>query len=80
MKEACNISELLKLERELKSPPSLWARLCNSFSEQSALNLEGDATLNLLKDLQVRTVKEYEVAYDELHNELNMDGRLELLR
>lgn len=80
MKDVQDISELLKLERELKRPPSLWARVCNSFSEQSTLTVERDAKLNLLKTLQVRTEQLYEMAYHELYKELDVDGKLEGLR
>ncbi|CAM9400423.1 unnamed protein product [Ectocarpus sp. 8 AP-2014] len=64
MEDELDINELLQMEIEL---------------EGNALSLERDAKVNLLKFLQVKTVKKYERAYDSLYYELNMDGGLECL-
>ncbi|CBJ26503.1 kinesin light chain-like protein [Ectocarpus siliculosus] len=64
MDDELDINELLQMEIEL---------------EGSDLSLERDAKVNLLKFLQVKTVKKYERAYDSLYYELNMDGGLECL-
>lgn len=48
--------------------------------EGGAPSLERDAKVNLLKFLQVKTVKKYERAYDSLYYELEMDGGLGCLR
>lgn len=65
MDDELDINELLQMEIEL---------------EGDTLSLERDAKVNLLKFLQVKTVKKYERAYDSLYYELNMDGGLEFLR
>ncbi|CAN0285455.1 unnamed protein product [Pylaiella littoralis] len=65
MDDELEINELLQMELEL---------------EGGAPSLERDAKVNLLKFLQVKTVKKYERAYDSLYYELEMDGGLGCLR
>lgn len=48
--------------------------------EGESLSLARDAKVNLLKFLQVKTVKKYERAYDSLYHELNKDGGSACLR
>ncbi|CAM9418826.1 unnamed protein product, partial [Ectocarpus sp. 4 AP-2014] len=62
--------ELLCLEAELKTP-------CES-GTTSSVTLE--AKMDMLKILQVQAVMQYQVAYDSLFYELNMEGGLENLR
>lgn len=65
MDDELDITELLQMEIVL---------------EGDALSLERDAKVNMLKFLQVKTVKEYERAYDSLYYELNLDGGMGCLR
>ncbi|CAM9093379.1 unnamed protein product [Laminaria digitata] len=66
MIEGFSIEALLQLEKELNSEP--------------ARSIERDAKVNLLKFLQISTVKKYEEAYDGLCYELSKEGGLERLR
>ena len=70
MDDEPDINELLRMESELEGDAS-------SMREPS---LERDAKVNLLKFLQIRTVKKYEEAYDDLYYELSMGEGLGCLR
>lgn len=65
MTDECNIDQLLELEAELTN---------------EAPSLGRDAKVNLLKYLQIRTVKRFESAYDDLQYELSKEEGLERLR
>ncbi|CAM9627561.1 unnamed protein product [Ectocarpus sp. 13 AM-2016] len=64
-----DIEEFLRLENELKAS-------CGS--ETSPVIL--DAKMNILKYLQVQTVVQFQLAYDDSYYELNKEGGLERLR
>lgn len=66
---AVDINELLRLETELKTSRE---------RETSPIRL--DAKVNILKYLQVQTVKQFEAEYDDLYYELNKTGGLHCLR
>ncbi|CAM9531494.1 unnamed protein product [Ectocarpus fasciculatus] len=72
MDDELDINELLQIQIKLEG---LEIEL-----EGDALSLERDAKVNLLRFLQVKTVKKYERAYDSLYYQLNMDGGLGCLR
>lgn len=76
---ALDINELVRWEREeLHEVPSLWARALDFLSIGPGLSVRRDAKVNMLKFLQTETVKQYELAYDNLYFELG--GGLECLR
>eukprot|EP00752_Nemacystus_decipiens_P012244 g10853.t1 len=64
-----DIESLLRLENEVKSRQE---------DVTSSVSLE--AKVNILKYLQVQTVRQYEHAYDALYYELNNEGGLQCLR
>lgn len=63
------IKELLRLEDELVANP------CESATSSTSR----DAQVNMLKYLQIQTVRDFEAAYDALYFELKKEGRLECL-
>lgn len=70
MGHGLNINKLRQMEKDLEG---------DTISMRGP-SLERDAKVNLLKFLQVRTVEEYELAYDNLYYELNMRPGRECLR
>eukprot|EP00903_Cladosiphon_okamuranus_P017057 g15720.t1 len=64
-----DMEKLLLLENELKAERK---------SAMSSVSL--DATLNMLKYLQVQAVLQYQAAYDALYYDLNKAGGVECLR
>lgn len=70
MGDGLNINKLRQMEKDLEADTI----------SMGGPSLERDAKVNLLKFLQVRTVEEYELAYDNLYDELNMHPGRECLR
>ncbi|CAB1096777.1 unnamed protein product [Ectocarpus sp. CCAP 1310/34] len=66
---AVDISELLRLEAELKSSRA-----------RETWTVSLDAKVNLLKYLQIQTVLQFQAAYDDMYYELHQTGGLDCLR
>lgn len=89
MEGKVTITDLLETEAELDrlsvfedgpNTASCWASLVRCISVGTMSSLERDAKVNLLRYLQVQTVRNYEQAYDDLYYNLNKIGKLDCVK